>query len=114
MGSSLRRRRETLPLVVRVSSRVDGRWRSPDGPAAEVDGRSRASVRGSWRLARPQLEAPERLRQPVERALDDLFALRNNDLEDELLDSPKGTRRAGLDPERRGAHVHRASSGGTR
>jgi glycogen debranching enzyme len=87
--------RETLPLVVRVSSRVDGRWRSPDGPAAEVDGRSRASVRGSWRLARPQLEAPERLRQPVERALDDLFALRNNDLEDELLVSPKGTRRQG-------------------
>ncbi|HXG26022.1 MAG TPA: glycogen debranching N-terminal domain-containing protein [Candidatus Binatia bacterium] len=87
--------RAATTIVVRVSSRVGGAWRSPGGPAALVDGGSRAQARTAWRISRPRLEAPERLRQPVERALDDLFALRNDDLEKDLLETPDGVRKPG-------------------
>jgi glycogen debranching enzyme len=69
---------------VRVSSRVGGRWRSPVGPEADDGGAARR--RASWRTRRLRLEAPDRLRLPFERAIEDLFALRNTDLEHDLLD----------------------------
>jgi glycogen debranching enzyme len=76
--------RGTASFEVRISSRVDGRWRSPAG--RDDDHGGLAGPRAAWRAHRARLEAPDRLRQPFETALDDLFALRNVDLEHDLLD----------------------------
>ncbi len=76
--------REAATFDVRVSSWVDGRWRSP--AAAEAEGGGAAQLRLAWRTRRLTLEAPDRLRIPFERAVEDLYALRNADLERELLD----------------------------
>ena len=75
--------RGSASFEVRVSSRVDGRWRSPVG--AEADRGGPARRRATWRARRLAIEAPERLRLPFERALEDLYALRNADLEHDLL-----------------------------
>lgn len=75
--------RASVSFDVRVSSRVDGRWRSPATPAKADDP---ARQRAAWRTRRPRIEAPDRLRAPFERALEDLYALRNVDLEHDLLD----------------------------
>ena len=97
-GMTLRARlgpRESIELGIRVSSRVNGRWRSPDAPAPEVDLVTRARQRAASRATRTRVEASQRLVAPFERALDDLVALRNQDLETELLVTPGGTRRPG-------------------
>jgi len=63
-------------LVLRVDSRVDGEWRRA---TLDEDGRSRQ--RAAWRSRRPRIDGPERLATVVERAADDLFDLRNWELE---------------------------------
>lgn len=75
--------RHETSFEVRVSSRVAGRWRSPVGPEAGDGGPARR--RASWRTGRLRLEAPDRLRVPFERAIEDLYSLRNADLEHDLL-----------------------------
>ena len=75
--------RASVSFDVRISSRVDGRWRSPTGPAEADDP---ARQRAAWRTRRLRIEAPDRLGEPFERALEDLYALRNADLEHDLFD----------------------------
>jgi glycogen debranching enzyme len=87
--------RGELHLPFRVTSRVAGQWRSPDASEGEVDVHARARQRAAWRLSRLRVEGPERLRLPAERAIEDLFALRNQDLEADLLAPPGGPRRPG-------------------
>jgi glycogen debranching enzyme len=87
--------RGSVGLRVRVSSRVAGRWRSPDLPEEDADLNRRARLRSAWRASRLRVDGPDRVRVPIERALDDLFALRNQDLETELLVSETGARRPG-------------------
>jgi glycogen debranching enzyme len=85
--------REGASFEVRVSSRVGGRWRSPAGSdRAGVDLRA---TRARWRARRVRIEGPDRIRAPFERAVEDLYALRNGDLEHDLLD------RGPLPPRRR-------------
>ena len=87
--------RGSLEFRVRVSSRVNGRWRSPDLPEDDADMTARARQRAAWRISRLHVGGTDRVQLPVERALDDLFALRNQDLEADLLTTPTGTRRPG-------------------
>jgi glycogen debranching enzyme len=84
-----------LQLPFRVTSRVAGQWRSPDASEGEVDVHARARQRSAWRASRLRIEGTERLRLPAERAIEDLFALRNQDLESDLLTPPGGPRRPG-------------------
>jgi hypothetical protein len=76
--------RDEASFEVRVSSRVGGRWRSPAGPES-LDG-GPARQRASWRTRRMRIDGPDRLRVPFERAVEDLYSLRNADLEHDLLD----------------------------
>jgi glycogen debranching enzyme len=76
--------REEATFDVRVSSRVGGRWRSPAGSEGGEAAPPRA--RATWRTRRLRIEAPDRLRVPFDRAIEDLYALRNPDLEHDLLD----------------------------
>jgi len=76
--------RDESSFEVRVSSRVGGRWRSPVGPGSPDGGPARQ--RASWRARRLRIEAPDRLRVPFDRAIEDLYSLRNADLEHDLLD----------------------------
>ncbi len=87
--------RGAVEFRVRVSSRVNGRWRSPDLPEDDADLTMRARQRAAWRISRLHVDGADRVHVPVERALDDLFALRNQDLEADLLTNPTGTRRPG-------------------
>jgi hypothetical protein len=59
--------RGSAQFVVRVSSRVAGRWRTPPGgnDPRSIDGRE------AWRGRRLRLEGPERLRRPFEGALEE-------------------------------------------
>ncbi len=77
------RARSAVIFEVRISSQVEGRWRAPaaNGSAVSAD-----RARALWRHRRLRIEGPDRLRVPFERAQDDLFALRNADLEHDLLD----------------------------
>ncbi|MDF2735718.1 MAG: amylo-alpha,6-glucosidase [Chloroflexota bacterium] len=52
----------------------------------------RASQRAAWRDRRPSIVCSDRLRGPFERAADDLFDLRNWDLEEEYLGASDGAR----------------------
>jgi glycogen debranching enzyme len=70
----------TIPFTIQVASLVEGRWRTPGEPLARM----------AWRQRRIQVEAVERLRQPFERAVEDLRSLRNDDLERDLLDGRSG------------------------
>src|SRR5262245_45455286 len=68
---------------IRVSSLVEGRWRSPADGVAGIAGL--AAQRTEWRGRRLAIEAADRVRLPFERAEEDLYALRNFDLERDLL-----------------------------
>jgi glycogen debranching enzyme len=72
-------------FVVSVSSQADGRWREVGGDSGEA-GHSRARRRSTWRRRRVRIDADPRLRMPFERAVEDLFALRNDDLAHDLID----------------------------
>jgi glycogen debranching enzyme len=76
--------RDAVAFEIRVSSRVDGRWRSPVGSESADDGPARR--RATWRARRLRIEAVDRLQLPFEGAVEDLYALRNGDLERDLLD----------------------------
>jgi glycogen debranching enzyme len=78
----------TLALEVRVASRVAGLWRAPGVQPRTAAGNGANAGREAWRARRPRVDAPVRLQRPFERALEDLFALRNQDLERDLL--PEG------------------------
>jgi glycogen debranching enzyme len=56
----------------------EGRWLAPESLTGD-DGRSRQ--RATWRASRPALEGSDRLRRLFERSADDLFDLRNFELE---------------------------------
>jgi glycogen debranching enzyme len=75
--------RGTVGFTIVVASLVEGRWRTP--------GASRGRTR--WREERVQVDAPDRLRLPFDRALEDLRALRNEDLERDLI--PAASRAGG-------------------
>lgn len=83
-----------VEVVIRVGSLVDGSWRSPSA-AAEGPGSAHAGGRAAWRASRLRVDGPERLARPADRAIEDLFALRNGDLEAELLRGPDGSRLPG-------------------
>ena len=87
--------RASLELEMRVSSRVEGRWRSPDSPEQDISPTTRAREREAWRESRLRVEAHGRLSAPFARAQDDLFALRNQDLETDLLVGAAGARQPG-------------------
>jgi glycogen debranching enzyme len=71
------RARASARFVLAIASLVDGEWRSPD----ETYDRMIAEQRGAWRANRPSLEAFAPLPAVFERAADDLFDLRNHELE---------------------------------
>jgi glycogen debranching enzyme len=64
-------------VVLSIESNVDGTWRVPDEPL--LDGRNRG--RREWRTTRPSIETAEPLRSVIAQAADDLFDLRNQELE---------------------------------
>jgi glycogen debranching enzyme len=71
---------------MRVATLDDGGWVAP----AAFDGDSRSRQRLAWRRTRPRLDASDRLQAPFERAADDLFELRNWELERRLVGSTSG------------------------
>lgn len=74
--------------AIRLSP-LDGptwRERDVDGP----DGRARQ--RAAWRRRRPAIDCAPRLRGPFDRAADDLFDLRNWELEEQILGRSDGAR----------------------
>ncbi|HEY7735908.1 MAG TPA: glycogen debranching N-terminal domain-containing protein [Candidatus Limnocylindrales bacterium] len=73
-------------LSVSFESLVDGVWRVPE------PGDRRHRQRGAWRRTRPSVDSPGALRVAFERACDDLFDLRNWELEDRYLGSTDGGR----------------------
>ncbi len=75
--------RASTTFDVVVGSLVDGRWRAPHD--AEIDGNGTAHAREAWRASRLRIGAPEPLRTPFVRAVEDLYSLRNRDLEHDLL-----------------------------
>jgi glycogen debranching enzyme len=73
---------ESTSFEIEIASLVGGQWRSPRaGPESADEG----TRREEWRRGRTRLEGPDRLRLPFERAVEDLYALRNRDLERDLL-----------------------------
>jgi len=62
------------------------------GPPAGSEPARRSAQRDAWRARRPTIEAAARLHDPFERASDDLFALRNWELEDQLIGRRDGSR----------------------
>ncbi len=75
--------RASTTFDIVVGSLVDGRWRAPHD--AEIDGNGTAHAREAWRANRLRIGAPEPLRTPFVRAVEDLYSLRNRDLEHDLL-----------------------------
>jgi glycogen debranching enzyme len=73
---------------IRIAALEEGAWKAPQG----LDGDARSRQRVAWRRTRPRLDAPARLGGPFERAADDLFDLRNWELERRFLDSTNGAR----------------------
>jgi glycogen debranching enzyme len=73
---------------LRFSIKEPGGWRAP----ASFDTDARARQRVAWRRRRPAIECAETLRRPFERAADDLFDLRNWELEERFLGRPDGSR----------------------
>jgi glycogen debranching enzyme len=78
--------RASWTVSLRVASLEAGEWVAP----TTVDGDDRARQRRAWRRVRPGLDAADRLRQPVEQAADDLFDLRNWELERHFLGTSNG------------------------
>jgi glycogen debranching enzyme len=73
---------------LRFESKVNGAWRVPGStPDGET---SPGHRRETWRSRRLRAEGPDRLAAPVERAIEDLYALRNRDLERDLIPHPEG------------------------
>jgi glycogen debranching enzyme len=78
--------RDRAEVSLRVDSRLDERWRIPgETPEGETDAARR---RTAWRARRLRASGPSPAIAPVERAIEDLFALRNRDLERDLLTVP--------------------------
>jgi glycogen debranching enzyme len=78
--------RGRVELSLRLDSRVDGAWRIPgDTPKSGPD---LARRRTAWRARRLRVDGPSAAIEPVERAIEDTFALRNRDLERDLLTRP--------------------------
>lgn len=73
--------------TLRYESLVDGRWRAPleeSSAGAAAAGTARDREREDWRRGRPRLECAHPVVGPAfDQAADDLFCLRNHDLEDE-------------------------------
>lgn len=63
-----------------------GSWPAPHSLDCDV----RARQRAAWRENRPAIDCAEQLRLPFERAADDLFDLRNWELEDRILGTTRG------------------------
>jgi glycogen debranching enzyme len=63
-----------------------GAWPAPDS----LDDDARARQRDAWRARRPKIECAEALRGPFDRAADDLFDLRNWELEQQFLGTTSG------------------------
>ena len=66
----------------------NGNWRHPESMVAG----DRAEQRRRWRAARPRLDGAGRLGSAFDRASDDLFDLRNWELEEQLLGDSSGAR----------------------
>lgn len=78
--------RDLAEVMLRFESRVDGRWHVPgDTPDGEA---GLARRRAAWRARRLRVEGPGRVVPASERSIEDLFALRNRDLERDLLRRP--------------------------
>ncbi len=73
----------TERLVLEIASAVDGVWRSP----AEDEARDIAAERDRWRARRPSIEGASPLGGVFDRAADDLFDLRNREIE-ATIDAP--------------------------
>jgi glycogen debranching enzyme len=80
--------RASWSASIRLAVLDDGRWVAPPSLGSDT----RARQRGAWRRRRPTIEAVDRLRRPFERAADDLFDLRNWELEARFLGRPDGAR----------------------
>jgi glycogen debranching enzyme len=80
--------RETWTATLHFGVLVDRDWIEPTADEFE----RRARQRAAWQQKRPSVVAPEQLRRPFERAAEDLFDLRNWELEDELLGASDGSR----------------------
>jgi glycogen debranching enzyme len=78
--------RSEWQATVRLAPLDGGGWAAPESP----DDDSRARQRAAWRSRRLVLECAERLRGPFERAADDLYDLRNWELEDRFLGTTNG------------------------
>jgi glycogen debranching enzyme len=79
--------RGQVAVTLRLDSQVDGLWRIP-GEAPER-GADLARRRIAWRGRRLRVEGPNGLLLAVDRSIEDLFALRNRDLERDLLRRPE-------------------------
>jgi glycogen debranching enzyme len=77
----------TCEATLRYAVLDDGTWLDRSG---SENGRSRQ--RDAWRDRRPAIHCADGLRRPFERASDDLFDLRNWELERQLLDETRGAR----------------------
>jgi glycogen debranching enzyme len=80
--------RDEARMSLRFDSRVDGRWRVPGREAHGEDEVARR--RNAWRARRLRVESAGGPVAAVERAIEDLFALRNRDLERDLLAQERG------------------------
>ena len=91
--------RGSIQVRVRVSSRVNGRWRSPDLPEDDGDASSRARQRAAWRISRLRIEGARA--HPASRSSGRSTTCSRSatqDLETDLLD-----RTGGLAPARAGS-----------
>jgi glycogen debranching enzyme len=75
--------RASWVVELRFESLVDGQWRSPDIRVATGDSSNRREVElHAWRTTRPTVESePPLLGRIADRAMEDLFALRNRELD---------------------------------
>jgi glycogen debranching enzyme len=78
--------RSSWRVSLRVAALDEGMWTAPAG----FDGDTRARQRRAWRRVRTTIEGAERLRRVFDRAADDLFDLRNWELERHFVGSSNG------------------------
>jgi glycogen debranching enzyme len=78
----------TFEAILRFAVLDGGRWREPSTDGSTGRDRQRAA----WRRRRPAVDCTAVLRGPLERAADDLFDLRNDELEEQLLGISDGSR----------------------